>query len=198
MTLAAITPADRHPAPEAPAPRLHFEAQQTVPFAPELVFAFFANPENLPRLMPRWQKARIQEAAFAPPPAPPKGSAPVRLGIVAGSGTRLVITFRPIPLLPLRFPWEAFIEDFRWFEGFCDTQGQGPFAYWRHCHSIAPVQVDGRPGTMITDRVEYALPLAPITHRFDRWLLRPQMASIFRYRQKRTLELLQAIARTVV
>ncbi|SEG54669.1 Ligand-binding SRPBCC domain-containing protein [Bryocella elongata] len=174
---------------------LHFEAQQTVPFPVELVFAFFANPENLPRLMPPWQKARIEEAAFAPPPRPPAGITMPRLGIVAGNGTRLVITFRPVPLLPIRFPWEAMIEDFRWNQGFCDVQGQGPFAYWRHCHTVEPAEVNGKPGATITDRVEYALPLAPITHHFDALLVRPQLRSIFGYRQKRTTELLTLISR---
>ncbi len=36
-----------------------FQTEQWLPFPVELVFAFFAYPENLPRLMPAWQKARI-------------------------------------------------------------------------------------------------------------------------------------------
>ena len=100
-----------------------------------------------------------------------------------------------MPLLPIRFPWEATIENFRWNQGFCDVQGQGPFAYWRHCHTVEPTEVNGKPGATITDRVEYSLPLAPIMHRFDALLVRPQIRSIFRYRQKRTLELLGLIAR---
>lgn len=178
-----------------PPMHLHFEAQQTLHFPVELVFAFFANPENLPRLMPPWQKARIEEASFAPPPRPPVTANPPRFGVVAGNGTRLRMTFRPVRFLPIRFPWEATIEDFRWYQGFCDVQGQGPFAYWRHCHSISPVEVHGKPGAIVTDRVEYALPLAPITHRFNALLVRPQLRSIFRYRQKRTSELLGLIAR---
>jgi hypothetical protein len=31
----------------------HLETQQWVPYPVELVFAFFANPANLPHLMPR-------------------------------------------------------------------------------------------------------------------------------------------------
>ena len=40
-----------------------FAAEQWLPYPVELVFAFFANPQNLPRLMPAWQKARIEEIA---------------------------------------------------------------------------------------------------------------------------------------
>ena len=175
--------------------RLHFETQQTIPFPVELVFAFFANPENLPRLMPAWQKARIEEAVFAPPPALPKGAPAARLGVAAGTGTRLTLTFRPLPLFPMRWPWEARIEDFQWNKGFCDVQEQGPFVYWRHCHTIEAIEVNGRPGATLTDRVEYELPFASVSHRLDGILVRPQLARMFRFRQKRTLELLGLITR---
>ena len=33
-----------------------FTSEQWLPYPVEPVFAFFANPENLPRLMPKWQK----------------------------------------------------------------------------------------------------------------------------------------------
>jgi hypothetical protein len=85
--------------------RYTYHSEQWLPYPLELVFAFFANPENLPRLMPHWQKARIEEAAFAPPPpAPQSTSFPSRKTIVAGVGTRLTLSFRPFPYSPLRVP----------------------------------------------------------------------------------------------
>jgi len=117
--------------------RLYFETEQWLPYPTELVFAFFANPENLPRLMPPWQRARIEEAVFAPSPPRPTDS-PRYPGIAAGNGTLLTIGFRPFPFAPFRIPWEARIEDFRWNEGFCDVQLRGPFKYWRHCHTVTP------------------------------------------------------------
>lgn len=39
-----------------------FETRQWVPFPVELVFAFFANPSNLPHLMPPRLKTRIEDA----------------------------------------------------------------------------------------------------------------------------------------
>jgi len=117
--------------------RLYFETEQWLPYPTELVFAFFANPENLPRLMPPWQRARIEEAVFAPSPPRPTDS-PRYPGIAAGNGTLLTIGFRPFPFAPFRIPWEARIEDFRWNEGFCDVQLRGPFKYWRHCHTVSP------------------------------------------------------------
>ncbi len=171
--------------------RHHFHAEQWLPYPRELVFAFFANPENLPRLMPRWQKARIEEAMFAPPPPRPEGAVSYP-GMAAGSGTRLTISGRPFPLSPLRLPWDALIEDFRWNEGFCDVQTRGPFAYWRHCHSVEekPSPETGAAGTVVLDDVTYEPPFGKVGDIADRIGIARGMGMMFRYRQKRTAELL--------
>ncbi|MEO7030502.1 MAG: hypothetical protein ABI147_13995 [Acidobacteriaceae bacterium] len=79
----------------------HFHAEQWLPHPVELVFAFFANPENLPCLMPKWQAARIEEASFSPPPEKPN-QAPRYPGIIAGDDTTLTLSFRPFPYSPIR------------------------------------------------------------------------------------------------
>ncbi len=171
--------------------RFRFETDQWLPYPTELVFAFFANPENLPRLMPAWNKARLEEATFRPPPPRPEGAARYP-GIAAGDDTRLTLSFRPVPLSPLRVPWEARIEDFRWNRGFADTQVRGPFRYWRQEHTMVFEQQQDTlaRGTRIADRIEYELPLpdslAPVANK----LVRAQIATLFRYRHKRTAELL--------
>jgi ligand-binding SRPBCC domain-containing protein len=48
----------------------------------------------------------------------------------------MTLTFRVLPLFPLRLRWEAVIEEFAWDEHFCDGQPKGPFAHWRHCHRL--------------------------------------------------------------
>ena len=167
--------------------RFHFKAEQQLPYPLETVFAFFADPDNLPRLMPTWQDARIESATYiAPPPAlaPFPGSD----RIIAGTGTRLLLTIRAVPLLPIRIPWEASIEDFTWLRGFCDTQLRGPFKYWRHCHTLT----SNASGTHLLDAVEYGLPLGPFGYLANTLFVRRQLASTFAYRQKRTLELLAA------
>jgi ligand-binding SRPBCC domain-containing protein len=171
--------------------RLHFETEQRLPYPIELVFAFFADPANLPKLMPSWQRARIEHATLIPPPPPPQPF-PGSDRITAGTGTRLTITVRPIPFSPIRLSWDALIEDFRWLEGFCDVQLHGHFRYWRHCHTVQP----HRSGTLLHDEVEYELPLGPLSSLVafsslvDRLLVRHQLAATFRYRHRRTLELL--------
>jgi ligand-binding SRPBCC domain-containing protein len=177
--------------------RHHFETSQGLPYPPELVFAFFANPENLPRLMPRWQRARIEEATFTPPPPRPP-NAPRYPGIAAGDGTRLTIGLRPFPFAPFRIPWEALIEDFRWNQGFCDLQTRGPFTYWRHCHTVTLIpSPTSQPGTTLQDTVDYELPFGPLGDLAHTLLARRMIAKIFRYRQQCTTELLsRATGRT--
>jgi ligand-binding SRPBCC domain-containing protein len=168
-----------------------FESTQWLPYSVEQVFAFFANPENLPRLMPKWQRARIEEATFAPTPPRPASTLGERFpGIAAGPGTKMTISFRPIPFSPIRVPWDAEIIEFAWNDHFCDVQHRGPFAYWNHCHHIAAELRDGIPGTIVRDRVEYELPFGWLGELAHTVALRRQIASIFDYRHRRTTELL--------
>jgi ligand-binding SRPBCC domain-containing protein len=177
-----------------------FHAEHWLPYRIELVFAFFANPENLPRLMPTWQNARIEEAAFAPPPPRPVAADPaLRLkGIVAGVGTRMTLSFRPFPYSPIRVPWEAEITEFTWNDHFCDVQLRGPFAYWQHCHRLQPetrANISGVPiqGTLLRDEVEYELPFGSLGHLAHRLFIARQLRSTFDYRQRRVLELFPRI-----
>jgi len=165
--------------------RFHFQTEQRLPYPIEQVFAFFADPTNLPRLMPPWQRARIDQAPDVPPPPPPQ-PVPGSDRITAGSGTRLTITVRPVPFSPIRLAWDALIEDFRWLEGFCDVQLRGPFRYWRHCHTVQP----HRSGTLLHDEVEYELPLGPLSSLADKLFVHGQLAATFAYRHRRTIELL--------
>jgi len=168
-----------------------FQAEQWLPYPAEMVFAFFANPENLPRLMPAWQDARIEEAHFCPPPEHPGGFR--YPAIAAGDGTRLTLSFRPFPGSPVRVSWEAGIAHFVWNEQFCDTQVRGPFHFWHHCHRVSPANGEGgAPGTWLRDEVEFELPLDPLS-RLALPLVKRQMAAMFRFRQKRTTELLALI-----
>jgi ligand-binding SRPBCC domain-containing protein len=168
--------------------RHHFQSEQWVPFPLPHVFAFFANPENLPRLMPPWQQARIEEAVFAAPPPHPAG--PIYPGVVAGPGTRMTLSFRPFPYSPVRVPWDAEISEFVWNDYFCDIQHRGPFAYWRHCHRLSLQTREGIPGTLLRDEVEYELPLGPLGDIAAKLFAPLQFRYLFNFRHKRTAELL--------
>lgn len=165
--------------------------QQWVPYPLAQVFDFFANPANLPPLMPDWQRARIDRTKLTVPPVPPAARVP-STSVAAGAGTRMTISFRPLPLLPVRMSWDAFIVEFRWDDHFCDEQISGPFGYWRHCHRVAAEERDGVAGTSVTDHVVYAFPfgvLGDLAWAFGGAL---QVRSLFQYRQRQLLKLLPA------
>ena len=165
-----------------------FVTEQWVPYSRQEVFGFFANPANLPPLMPAWQRARVEKAHYVPPPTPPGEVGPT---VVAGKGSLISISFRPVPLVPFRVGWDAFIAEFRWNDSFCDEQRRGPFQYFRHCHSIREEVRGAVHGSMVRDEVNYELPMGVIGDLVDRLVVSGQMQMLFRHRQK-MLEVLLA------
>jgi ligand-binding SRPBCC domain-containing protein len=168
--------------------RHQLNTQQWVPYPVEQVFAFFANPGNLPPLMPAWQRAHIDTSTIIdPPPRPPLYPHTT----AAGAGTRMTISFRLLPWVPMRMQWDARITAFAWGDHFCDEQLRGPFTYWLHCHRVAPEVRAGTPGTLVTDDVTYEMkfgPLGEVAHLLGGRL---QMRSLFRFRQQQLLKLLE-------
>ncbi|WP_348269967.1 SRPBCC family protein [Edaphobacter paludis] len=173
-----------------------FHSQQWLPVPTELVFVFFANPANLPRLMPTWQQARIEEASIVSPPPLLKPSSlnNVFSVLAAGAGTRLTLSFRPIPFSFIRLRWVAEIDSFLWNHHFSDTQLRGPFAHWHHTHTLTPEtrsDESGKPipGTLVQDEVQYRLPLGKLGNLANALVAR-QLHRTFGYRHRRTRELL--------
>ena len=98
----------------------------------------------------------------------------------AGKGSLITISFRPVPFFPLRLEWDALITEFRWNDFFCDEQRRGPFKYFRHCHRIR----EERNGTVVSDNVEYELPFGVLGDVANRVIMKRQIRSLFRHRQK--------------
>jgi ligand-binding SRPBCC domain-containing protein len=161
--------------------RHSFQTEQWLPYPSEHVFAFFANPANLPPLMPPWQKARLERMELVVPPEAAAGQA------VAGQGSVITISFRPIPFVPWRMGWDAYIEEFGWNEFFCDEQRRGPFRSFRHCHRIRKE----RDGTAVRDEVEYELPLGWLGDVGDALVVSRQIRALFLHRQRMLLTLLE-------
>ena len=176
-----------------------FETRQWVPFPVELVFAFFANPANLPHVMPPRLETRIEDARIAPPPARPVHPDPSRrfLSVAAGPGSEILISFYPIRWVPKRVSWMARITEFVWNSHFVDEQVRGPFSEFHHRHEIQAEERDGIEGTLVSDEIEYALPYGFIG-RIGGALVRRKLSQSFSYRQKRLPEILAAAARQAV
>jgi ligand-binding SRPBCC domain-containing protein len=163
----------------------------------ELVFAFFANPGNLPHLMPKSQQARVESSRLvAPPPRPVATDPALRFqSPAAGEGSEMTISFRPIAMLPFRIGWLARVTEFEWNSHFCDEQIQGPFASWKHRHGIAAESRSGIMGTLVSDNVEYRMPLGPLGGLANAMFARSQMEATFAHRQQRLEEILPVAAR---
>jgi ligand-binding SRPBCC domain-containing protein len=167
--------------------RHHFQTEQWLPFPREQVFSFFADPANLPPLMPSWQQARVERANYvSPPEMSPTGK------VVAGLGSLMTISFRPAPLSPFRLEWDAYIAEFRWGDYFCDEQRRGPFKYFRHCHRVGDEVRDRAMGSVVSDAVEYELPLGLLGDWANALTVRRQIRSLFRHRQRMLPGLLAA------
>jgi ligand-binding SRPBCC domain-containing protein len=164
--------------------RHRFQTEQWLPFPGERVFSFFANPANLPPLMPRWQHARVEKINLVSPPFPSTA------GVAAGEGSLIRISFRPVPLLPLRLPWDAYIAEFRWNDFFCDEQRRGPFKYFRHCHRVRDESRESVAGAVVSDAVEYELPLSLLGDLANVLVVKRQIRALFAYRQRMLLKLL--------
>ena len=169
--------------------RHFFQTAQWVPYPVTTVFAFFADPANLPRLMPAWQKAKVVRASIIPPPGTDLDK-PRSRQMAAGAGSAITIAFRPFPLSPVQLTWDARIVEFEWDDHFCDQQASGPFAYWRHCHRVSDQPRQSLAGTTIVDDLAYELPLGMLSEPAHALFVRRQIKRIFEYRQQQLLKLL--------
>ena len=71
---------------------------------------------------------------------------------------------------------------------FVDNQLRGPYKLWHHEHRFA--ERDG--GTLISDRVDYALPFGVLGQIVHGLIVRRDVESIFEFRRKRLEEVLGA------
>jgi ligand-binding SRPBCC domain-containing protein len=142
-------------------------ADQWIPADRARVFAFFADAANLGRITPAFLDFRI----LTPLPVE------MRAGALIDYRLRLMG-------VPLR--WRTRIEEWEPGRAFTDVQLAGPYARWVHRHAFEPR--DG--GTLVRDRVEYALPLAPLSAPAHALFVGPALRSIFTYRQAAVRRLL--------
>ena len=154
---------------------------QWVPFPVEQVFLFFANPENLPRLMPPGIGARLERLTLVPPPDPP-GAATLG-ATLAGVGSLIVTSFRVLPPLPFRAQWFARITEFEWNDHFADVQERGPFKTFHHRHEFSAHEKDGVHGAIVRDCLAYDIGFGTAGSLVQHLFIQHQLASAFHQRQ---------------
>jgi ligand-binding SRPBCC domain-containing protein len=178
--------------------RQRFETSQWVPFPVELVFAFFANPSNLPHVMPPGLKVRLEDARIQPPAARPMAADPARRfrSVAAGVGSEILISFSLLPVLPRASSLHV-INEFEWNSHFCDEQIRGPFGAFHHRHGIVTEFRDWIEGTLVSDEINYELG-AGMLNPIAVPVARGRLERMFAYREKRLPEILEAASRQAV
>ncbi len=136
------------------------ERTQIVPRPRSEVFAFFSDAANLEALTPPFLKFQIKTS----------------LPIAMGTGTLIDYQLR-LHGIPIK--WRTLIEAWEPETRFVDLQLKGPYRLWRHTHTFA----DHPQGTEISDVVDYALPLAPLSS-IAHPLIKRQLKTIFDYREQ--------------
>ncbi len=157
------------PSVEAPAPARRWgvagahvlQTEQVVAAEIEEAFAFFSNAANLDAITP----PSLGFTILTPLP------------IVMREGALIEYRLR---LMGMPIHWRTRIDEWNPGRSFTDTQLRGPYALWVHRHSFAP----HRDGTLIRDRVDYALPLPYLTAPIHALFVRPMIERIFAYRRE--------------
>jgi ligand-binding SRPBCC domain-containing protein len=167
------------------------EFEQWVPVAIEKVFLFFANPNNLARIMPRETATELAELRLAPPPSVPGGQGIPRDNPVAGIGSEIVTCFRLFPFLPFRAQWIAVITEFEWNRHFADIQKKGPFKQFQHRHEFSRETRNGATGTTVRDVIEYDAGFGVLGELARKLFITPNLQRTFAYRHKSLEELLR-------
>ena len=130
-----------------------------IPHAPEVVFPYFADAQNLEELTPSWLSFQI----LTPQP------------IEMQVGTRIDyrIALRGVPIR-----WRTRIARWEPPYAFADEQLRGPYALWHHTHTFTPC--DG--GTVLGDQVEMRPHGGPLAGLLMAMFVRRDVERIFRFR----------------
>jgi ligand-binding SRPBCC domain-containing protein len=137
------------------------ERSMPVPVSLREAFEFFEDPRNLARITPPWLNFRITTQG----------------PIVMRKGAEIDYQ---IKWLGIPINWKTEITEYEPPFFFVDEQKSGPYAYWHHRHEFKPTEL----GALVSDRVDYALPLGPLGRIAHALTVRKQLQEIFDYRQK--------------
>lgn len=141
------------------------------------VWRFHSTVDGLVALTPGWMNLRV-ETVLGPDGEPDPEA--------LGAGTEVRLSMRPLGVGP-RQRWTSRILERERRDGearFRDEMVEGPFPHWIHTHRFV---ADGD-ATLVTDLVEYELPLVPRPLSALGW---PLFEPLFAYRHRRTRQLLE-------
>lgn len=130
-----------------------------VPVPVSELFAWHERDGAFERLSPPWQHVRVVSRSG---------------GIRSGSTVAL-----DVKTLGVTSRWHVVHRDYEHNVQFVDEMRGGPFAKWVHTHAFAS---DGDHASVLTDTIEYALPLDGLGDLAAGWYVRDTLDRTFRYR----------------
>ena len=165
----------------------HFESKHWVAAPIEHVFLFFANPANLPRIMPRSSAAQLVRLNLVIPPGVHAVISTVAdQEPIAGVGSEIMVSLRVLPFLPVRMNWVSEITEFEWNHHFADIQKKGPFKSFQHRHELRAEHG----GTIVRDAIDYDIGCGWLGTLANILFTKPLLRKLFQYRQKAVERLL--------
>lgn len=144
---------------------MRFVKESVIEASAEKVFAFHEAPDAFERLQPPWQDTEVVQ---------PPSSLEV--------GTRVILRAKLGPF------WQTIVAEHVAYEPgrmFADRMVQGPFAKWLHKHVVTP-KSEGQ--CILTDDIEYELPLGVLGRVFGSWIARRNLERLFEFRHQVTRE----------
>jgi ligand-binding SRPBCC domain-containing protein len=143
--------------------------QTSINAPPEVVFRFHESPDALQQLIPPWENMKLVESAGSLQP-----------------GSRVVLR-GSLGIIPIE--WIAIHTEYDPPHLFADRQESGPFSYWYHRHRFLE---NGQGGTLLSDEVEYTVPMGIVGLWFGGWFIRRKLDAMFAYRHEKTKSLIES------
>ncbi len=138
-----------------------YKAEHFLPITKEKAWDFFSSPDNL--------------AVITPPSLGFKILSKFN-GEDISEG--MLIDYSVKPLLGIPVHWKTRIKHVKRHHSFTDEQLAGPYSVWEHTHTFT----EQNGGVLMTDVVNYKLPLGFVGHIIERLFVRRKIESIFEYR----------------
>jgi len=128
----------------------------------EKTWRYFSNPQNLQHITPPEIGFRVTTRDLPDE-------------IYSG----LFIEYKVSPLLGIKITWVTEITYVEHQAMFADEQRIGPYRIWSHKHFF---KKEGK-GTLMQDRVDYALPPVPFTGLLNQFVVARKLEEIFAFRK---------------
>ena len=143
-------------------------SRQKIPATIDEVWDFVSSPANLKRITPAYMGFDI-----------------ITPGLPEKMYPGMIIAYRVSPVGGLKMTWVTEITHVRDKSYFVDEQRVGPYKMWHHEHMIEAIEG----GVLMTDIVSYKPPLGMIGSLVNSVLIRGQLKSIFKFREKAVTEI---------